>query len=411
MNPQLECLAPVGRSCDVCLHERWLQKFKSTQTSILSLERPARAIVVRPSTRQGLGNRHIGIHTALFVAVLTERLLVIEYPASQRGELDFLVPSIVRWDASEFPSEVRKNISWPGRTFRWRSLAKTFNYPVLLLRDADTHMMNCLRSDPTWQGQLQKRGLDWSSARHLEGCIPHALFQATPTIKAAFAVPLDSSSRSTAPRWLYSVGIHARVDQATNSERSYGWGTNAIINHTQRVGWQQPIKNMAACAASHEDALSRQADNQGTTTPRWYVACTDQHVVDLLNDTARHLGRHIISLPVGAVRDHSGLSRSVTNEASRVALLDILHLASAEFIVGTDGSSFTDLAVLTGALHMRSAITVLMKFARSMSAHGVGVRKLPPGMQDCGALQPALFDATHKHADQMKSHFCRRYYI
>jgi hypothetical protein len=368
----LPCVIP-DRDCSKCAEHRWLNAFMASQRSILALERKPRAVVLKPSMKQGLGNRLHGISFALVLATLTERLLILDYPGNVPSELDYLAPSRVLWNASEYPERVqdwlrtarrsknnnRVRPSLPSSWLRQLQLqdSDVTVAPLLLINSLFYNPTDVLLNDTLLRPLLLSRGLNQQSVRSsVKACATHAIFSPRPALAAAF----HQSRAQMGSRKIFDIAIHVRLEENHTSQR-------VPLMLSKKVA-----SNFVTCAGGHAASLARAgqtADIAHNTS--WFVASTRQMAlsvrseIELLNHgRGRFEPARILSLePSDPKAFHSGLGRNSFKTAAAAllsALLDLLNLASARILIGSKGSTFSEHAALisAGAGILQSAILV-----------------------------------------------------
>ena len=334
--------------------EPWLHRFVATQNILLSAVngtlRCPRAMVVRPHPGAGLGNRLRVLACSLFLAALTERLLVFDYPSNQYAvsELRLLRPAVVQWDPSRFPSHLRGcwtsgsqhaprqvdqsvlRLPFNGHGAFLRSEVEALIAPRVLLINGWNHDVTpALQRAPQLQAALRERRLDLGSFTHTSMFATQAL--------AALFRPSQMLARmlSEARRGRNGIeaAVHVRVNDAKNASR----------NEQQ---WRHVARLMASCAVG---LLRATAPGSGSvkSNATVYLASNEAYVVEEMWLAIKNTSYIPYALPTGAGgRSHSGFNHGHNATA---ALLDLLLLQAAERFVGTAGSSFSEHSMILGA--------------------------------------------------------------
>ena len=328
----------------------WLQRYVATQRQLLAEAadqlRCPRAVLVRPHLKAGLGNRLRVLEFGLFLAVLTDRLLILDYPTrttrSPPSEVVLLKPSAVQWDASRFPQHLRgcwnqslqrrglsvRRLPFNGRGMFSINFLPELHAPHVLLLDGWNHDVTpMLQRAPQLQSALRERYLDVGS--FAEQSAPFAA-QALSALFKPSQVLARKLDRVQIGHHI-DAAVHVRVNIRANSTAAHG-GT------TDEQTWRDVATLMASCILGQLHAK---------INATVYLASNEAYVVETMRHAIQDAGHtpHNLPVMVGSY-SHSGL---VHGEDATTALLELLLLAKAERFVGTAGSSFSEQSLLLGA--------------------------------------------------------------
>ncbi|KAJ1452095.1 hypothetical protein M885DRAFT_620248 [Pelagophyceae sp. CCMP2097] len=345
----------------VCAAAGWLRAWNATQHDMLEGRTELLAVIVRPHTLGGLGNRLRAINAGFFLAVTSGRVLVLDYgPFAPRSEVEYLRPRIVQWDALAWPEEAaaalrsRREVSpTPRRLHDVQGALASADHVVLSRWNVDPSAALLGRAAGPWRAAVRNAGLAAVPSARFAACAARALFSPSAVLRSA----LRDARAAAGAGARFDAAIHVRTN--LEFERDY---ISARLAKAPRDAcatfdcWRAVAVNLVACAA----AL------QPTAAPiTVFFAADDGALVEaVLRDVVQAHGGRVAAVALPArYRTHSGLTRApkqVETDRGQAAfaaagangtllpLVELLLVSSAHALVGTAGSSFSAQAVALG---------------------------------------------------------------
>jgi hypothetical protein len=367
-------LLPPNREAR-CLAQDWVVKHKQLQDDMLAGEKPKRFLVVRPDCGYcGMCNRLNAIIGTYFLAVLTDRALVIDwrYPGKHgwQDNTNYLDPRLVDWRAQSAVGA--EAFDWPenktlllhgwndGATIRdMLKVPEVFphtmdveEHEAIILVYMGISPAESLKINPEAKKRAVAKGLmteetvwdeDWD--QQFAGCALRALFQPSKVLQD-FYCELQGERPSK------GIGVHVRTgdDRTWNQEHA-----NPTDEHYR----------FARCAEGMRQAMSKEGFKEMVVgagagrgrrvdVEQWHVASDYQQVVD---DVRARFPARVASMDTfeseemkqtGSIRVHS--ANTAHQQFPLGPLLDLIQLSSTLAVVGTCRSTFSAAAGYFGML-------------------------------------------------------------
>lgn len=352
----------------------WLLRYLTVQSALLNGSQPLRVVSFAPRANVGMGNRIVGLLEAAFTAAASDSLLALDYSNFGDGsESQYLRPNLIRWDASEWPAELRAQAQRQRqgagklRTAKQVTAAVSGQHKAVEMTTSGAMtLVPSLRGTASLQPALADRGLDAAGVDEStwRACAVRSLFR----LSTPFAEELglvgeelgrDGGGGAATPS--FDVGVHIRSIYKKPSEHDQGPLGTVLESFAQakKADGRASAQQLVACAVGMASTLN--PTPSGARGRPWYVAADSEDIVRLFTAAAARVGRRVLSLPPRFSRSHSGLvpsslaaasSNSTRRPTSSLApLLDVYLLASAASLLGTAGSTLSEIALAVSGAH------------------------------------------------------------
>lgn len=405
----------------------WLPEFDRLQSVLAEKDgrQAARFVVMRPHQRAGLGNRIRAVLGAFHFALLTRRALVLDYPKAMANDTEavLLRPNLVDWAAT--PSELSKPVVLSGNRETFLATAEPAalwpSRPVVVMDGQNHDMSKALLANANLDSLRRAAQLDEAAnaTSAWRACALRALFAPGPRLEAevcrqvrspgfqrqlaGLGTATGSGKDAAFAPWL---GIHLRSESPRTPIESPAWNSTldavsacaqalegdlraalAQFVRLQCIGGRPPGSDDRSTAERDErervDCACRRAKAM-ESNPQWMLMADHQTLVKAMRQ--RHPDR-VLALDDATLRRHSGLNRAgnatgrVMGESTLGPLVDLSLAAGTLALVGTAGSSFSEVAALLAGAPPAAAM-VLLRTPFMKSSQGEGM-KVPRALEAC----------------------------